>query len=121
MHGYGIYIYADGVRYDGQYLNDKKQGYGVYYWTDGRKYDGYWFKGKQHGIGVYLDTNKNSVKYGLWEMAKRVKWFDTDAVDLINKGNFDVAFHFGNPEQSKEGMVDGWSFNRPKNFDENMA
>lgn len=84
MHGYGIYIYADGVRYDGQYFNDKKQGYGLYYWTDGRKYEGYWYKGKQHGIGIYTDSNKQSVKYGLWEMSKRLKWVDQDAVQLIN-------------------------------------
>jgi hypothetical protein len=46
MQGYGIYIYSDGVRYDGEYLNDKKEGFGIYYWTDGRKYDGWWHKGK---------------------------------------------------------------------------
>jgi len=46
MEGFGIYIYADGVRYDGQYLKDKKEGFGIYYWTDGRKYEGYWHKGK---------------------------------------------------------------------------
>ena len=46
MHGYGIYIYSDGVRYDGQYHKDKKQGYGVYKWTDGRLYEGWWIGGK---------------------------------------------------------------------------
>ena len=46
MQGHGIYIYADGVRYDGQYFMDKKEGYGVYFWTDGRKYEGWWHKGK---------------------------------------------------------------------------
>ena len=46
MQGIGIYIYADGVRYDGQYLNDKKEGFGLYYWTDGRKYVGWWHLGK---------------------------------------------------------------------------
>ncbi len=94
MHGYGIYIYADGVRFDGQYSNDKKEGYGLYYWTDGRKYEGYWHKGKQHSIGVYKDTNKGTSKYGLWEFGKRVKWFDEKAVELINKQKFDIAFHF---------------------------
>jgi len=84
MQGTGIYIYADGVRYDGQYLNDKKEGFGLYYWTDGRKYEGWWHLGKQHGLGTYIDSGKQSVKYGLWEGGKRVKWFDEQAVMLIN-------------------------------------
>ena len=60
MQCHGIYIYADGVRYDGQYLNDKKEGYGLYYWTDGRKYEGWWHNGKQHGLGIYIDSSKKS-------------------------------------------------------------
>ena len=46
MHGYGYYIYADKVQYDGQFVDDMKQGYGIYAWTDGRKYEGWWYKGK---------------------------------------------------------------------------
>jgi hypothetical protein len=36
MSGHGIYLYKDGVRYDGEYKGDKKDGFGHYYWTDGR-------------------------------------------------------------------------------------
>jgi len=32
-------------------MNDKKHGYGVYTWADGRKYEGEWVAGKQHGRG----------------------------------------------------------------------
>ena len=60
MAGVGIYIYADGVRYDGQYHNDKKEGYGLYVWTDGRSYEGWLYKGKQHGLGTYIDGNKST-------------------------------------------------------------
>ena len=76
MHGWGVYIYSDGVRYNGQFLNDKKQGYGIYTWTDGRRYEGYWYKGKQHGIGTYFDAKKKGGKQGLWEVSKRVMWFE---------------------------------------------
>ena len=75
MSGYGIYIYADGVRYHGQYENDKKEGFGIYYWTDGRRYEGYWHKGKQHGLGRYIDASSASIKYGQWELGKRLRWF----------------------------------------------
>ena len=93
MDGFGYYQYADKVRYDGQFVSDKKQGFGVYTWTDGRKYEGWWNRGKQHGIGTY--TGKDStVKYGLWENGKRIKWFTENEVDLINEGSFDLAQHF---------------------------
>ena len=46
MHGFGYYVYADNMKYDGQFEADKKHGYGIYSWTDGRKYSGWWNKGK---------------------------------------------------------------------------
>lgn len=30
MHGIGVYMYADGVRYDGEHYKDKKEGFGIY-------------------------------------------------------------------------------------------
>jgi hypothetical protein len=30
MHGYGVYTWKDGRRYEGYYEMDKKHGYGVY-------------------------------------------------------------------------------------------
>lgn len=76
MHGFGIYVYADGVTYEGQFVDDKKTGYGFYYWTDGRKYEGWWYKSKQHGLGIFKEPKKKKVKYGLWEHGKRMNWFD---------------------------------------------
>ena len=40
MHGRGIFTWADGRRYDGEYVDDKKEGHGVFIWPDGRRYDG---------------------------------------------------------------------------------
>ena len=33
-------INIDGRSYEGEYIDDKKHGYGVFIWGDGRKYDG---------------------------------------------------------------------------------
>lgn len=85
MEGFGVYYWADGRRYEGQYKNDKKQGFGYYYWTDGRRYEGWWNKGKQHGLGTYIDSKKEKIKYGLWEGGKRSKWFDEQSIKLINQ------------------------------------
>ena len=46
MEGEGLFTWADGRRYEGQYLSDKKHGYGVFTWPDGRKYEGQWKDGK---------------------------------------------------------------------------
>jgi L1 cell adhesion molecule like protein len=46
MHGFGVYIYANKERYEGEFSDDKKEGFGVYNWNDGRKYEGWWHSGK---------------------------------------------------------------------------
>lgn len=38
MHGKGIYVWEDGRRYEGEYINDIKNGSGKYYWPDGKKF-----------------------------------------------------------------------------------
>jgi hypothetical protein len=85
MHGYGIITYPNGVTYEGQLKADKKAGFGIYKWADGRKYEGCWAKGKQHGIGSFEDPAKQTIRFGLWENGKRIKWFNESEVNLINR------------------------------------
>ena len=46
MDGMGVYTWADGRCYMGEYKDDKKRGYGIYKWADGRLYLGQWMRGK---------------------------------------------------------------------------
>ena len=46
MEGSGIYTWPDGKKYEGEYINDKKEGHGIFFWPDGRKYEGGWKNGK---------------------------------------------------------------------------
>jgi hypothetical protein len=46
MHGKGNFTWSDGRKYDGNYVDDKKDGYGVFTWPDGRRYEGNWSNGK---------------------------------------------------------------------------
>ena len=42
MHGRGIFTWSDGRKYEGEYIDDKKEGHGIFTWPDGRQYDGNW-------------------------------------------------------------------------------
>lgn len=61
MHGYGVFLWPDGKRYEGNYNNDKKHGYGKYYWTPKIYYEGNWVNAKQHGVGI-CHTNDKVIK-----------------------------------------------------------
>jgi hypothetical protein len=57
MHGKGVFAWPDGRRYEGEYIDDKKQGFGIFFWPDGRQYIGQWGHGKQHGRGTFVAIN----------------------------------------------------------------
>ena len=58
-------------------MKGKQEGYGVYIWVDNRKYEGNFFDGKQHGIG-YFTSKKGEKKKGQWINGKRTVWFDEE-------------------------------------------
>ena len=54
----GIYYYADGNRYDGEWSNNEKKGrgnlnllVGILYYIDGGRYEGEWKNNKKFGKG----------------------------------------------------------------------
>ena len=69
MHGSGVYAWADGRRYQGEYKNDKKDGFGVYMWADGRCHYGMWKDGAQHGEGTKVQPNME-MKKSFWAAGK---------------------------------------------------
>ena len=44
----------DGDRYEGKFMNNRKEGRGIYYFSDGARYEGLYSKGYKNGIGVYF-------------------------------------------------------------------
>lgn len=46
MHGYGDLEWRDGKKYEGEFVNDKREGRGTFTWADGRVYIGEWKNGK---------------------------------------------------------------------------
>jgi len=58
-HGNGIYYYANGDVYEGEWKKDKKNGYGKYKYKDGRKMVGYFKKDEYMGPSIG-DSNSRS-------------------------------------------------------------
>ena len=46
MSGYGVFIWEDGRKFEGQYKNDLKWGFGEFKYADGKIYRGNWQNGK---------------------------------------------------------------------------
>jgi len=38
-HGRGVYTFADGERYEGQWRDDRRSGYGIYTSTNGSRFE----------------------------------------------------------------------------------
>lgn len=95
MNGYGEFLWKDGKKYFGYYLNDKKDGFGIHFWTSpDRLYLGFWKDGKQHGVGKYVKNNV--VKYGQWLNGERIRFFDSylDAMNHIPEDMLSYQFYF---------------------------
>ena len=78
MHGYGEFRWADGKKYAGYYIHDKKEGFGIYYWANPlRVYLGFWKNGKQDGVGKYFNGNRPP-KYGIWKNGDKIEIFQDE-------------------------------------------
>lgn len=56
--------YADG-RYYGEMLADKRDGFGIFYYNNGMRYEGYWIDGKKEDLdGKLFDSNNKLIYKG---------------------------------------------------------
>ena len=89
LYGKGTYVDFHSV-YIGGFKNDKKHGYGVYRWNDGTKYEGEWYNNQMNGQGVKTYSSGGLKKYeGEW---KENTWHGngvaTYASGEIKRGNW---------------------------------
>merc|ERR1712113_456771 len=71
MHGNGMYQFADGRMYTGQWWIGHMSGEGKLSWPDGRAYAGQWLQGKRHGTGTVTEATGAQVQ-GEWDTGKQV-------------------------------------------------
>jgi len=67
------WFWKDGKKYEGYFVNDKREGQGKFTWKDGRIYDGMWKDGKQHGRGKFI-SKEGTERLGEWENGRKIKW-----------------------------------------------
>ncbi len=53
IHGRGTYFWANGQRYEGDWVNDRRHGQGVLYYPTGDQVHGNWANGRLAGKGRY--------------------------------------------------------------------
>jgi hypothetical protein len=69
-HGTGTFVYTNGDRYYGDWENDIKNGTGTYTWPSGTEYKGEWVDGLRKGTGTQIWSNGDEYS-GDWKDDKR--------------------------------------------------
>ena len=80
-HCYGVQVWPDGSKYEGQWYQDTACGKGKLIHADGDIYEGEWFNDKAHGYGVY--THSNGAKY----YKKSLKSFKKTSRQLVGRSS----------------------------------
>lgn len=65
------YVWQNGSKYEGPFLQSEIQGHGKYMWPDGSKYEGALLNGKRHGHGVFIAADGVTKYEGQWLQGKR--------------------------------------------------
>ena len=60
-HGIGIYTFAEGQVYVGEWKNDKYHGKGTLTYPDGKEYSGEWKNGFMDGKGTLVTSNNSKI------------------------------------------------------------
>lgn len=70
VSGRGIFVEADGERYEGEWDKGKRDGIGVATWPDGSSYIGQWRADSTHGKGIYVKSDGERYE-GDWAGGRR--------------------------------------------------
>jgi hypothetical protein len=64
--GFGVRLYADGSKYEGEWNDDKRNGKGVLKFPDGSTYTGEFKDDEMDGIGVKTNPETGEKFEGTW-------------------------------------------------------
>lgn len=64
--GFGVQLWRDGARYEGQWTEDAAHGLGRFTFPGGHAYTGEWRHGKSHGLGTWQNRDGQVAYAGEW-------------------------------------------------------
>ena len=67
----GTYTYANGYKYEGDWINNLKDGIGKMTYTVEGEYFGRFENGKRHGEGVFTYKKNKDIYSGQWKFGKK--------------------------------------------------
>ena len=117
-HGKGVFYYANGSRYEGEFRNDDQNGFGTYFYTDSSKYEGEWKDDKKDGQGIFYFPNgdkyvgdwKDNHKYGHGIIYRAPYWPEDGPIEYffnaIERGLQDKFFEINNIQDLEVKMLD---------------
>jgi hypothetical protein len=91
---YGTYIWPNGDKYSGQFINGKRTGIGTYIWSNKDKYSGEFFDGIRNGYGRY-EWNNGAIFEGKWKLGKEIEgiyyYKNGTTKKITNTPNFQIS------------------------------
>ena len=75
--GYGVMLWPDGTKYEGEFVNGKMEGKGTKEWPNGNRYEGLWKNDVQHGPGIFFSKKTGKETPEEWRDGKCWTWMKT--------------------------------------------
>ena len=119
-NGRGIYLYADGNRYEGDFQNGLPNGTGKISYYNGDVYEGEIEKGSLHGKGIMISANGNKVQ-GIWESGKFIKSIGSEIVINQVTDNTPYSFYEGEVYVLLVGVSNYVNHREPLQYPDNDA
>ena len=119
-NGRGIYLYADGNRYEGDFQNGLPNGTGKISYYNGDVYEGEIEKGSLHGKGMMISANGNKVQ-GIWESGKFIKSIGSEIVINQVTDNTPYSFYEGEVYVLLVGVSNYVNHREPLQYPDNDA
>jgi len=83
IHGKGVYYFIEGEYYDGKFQDFRRQGTGIYQYNTGNRYEGEWKNDQKCGFGVFYYNNCNESYEGSWLDDEK----DGEGIHTFNNGD----------------------------------
>ena len=81
-HEKGIFVYGDGSRYKGDFIQGEGHGFGICTYANGDRYEGFWKNHAPHGKGSLFFAN-GSTYSAIWDNGVPIKKLDKESTEQL--------------------------------------